>query len=318
MAKKLLITGGSGFVGEAIAHYAHLKDFEVSVFDTRPFKAHANIEAIQGDITCLKGLSKAVQGKDCVIHGAANPNLWAKSSKQLMKVNYQGTCNVIGACRQHQVPKLIHISSDCTLTSPHNKVITEDSTTKMSQMKGAYCKSKWLAEEAVIQANHADLETMLINPGVPIGPTQQDAPFVHMLRALAGGKIKGCIDGRIGLIDVQDIAKLTIHALENGRGGKRYLGVSEVWALPELFKTIANLLQTNAPTIRVPFWLAKTAALFEQGYATCTNHNPLATTAGIYLAQHTHQIDSSATQLQLGLQFKPIEPALKKHGLIHQ
>lgn len=309
--KFILITGGAGFVGQAIAQFAKAQGHHVSLLDLPEKLAEHHLEGIGCDILDQETLNQALLSHECVIHCAANPNLWSRFDGDLYEINYQGTLNVIEACQKAKISELIHISSDCTLIGKHHDIVNEDSQTKLSDMKGAYCKSKWLAECAVIKANDDQLKTMVINPGVPIGRTSQQAPFTQMLKAFLEGKIKGTVEGHIGLIDVDDIALCTLKALDQNAWGQKFLAVSETWHLDKLFEIIAKQTQTQAPSLHVPFWVAQVAASVDEISATITGGRvPLATRAGLYLAQHTHTIDASQTQQSLNIQFKPIEPAL--------
>ncbi len=309
---KILITGGYGFMGQAIAKRAHRLGLDVTLLDIIPAKMDSDFHFIQGDVTSLKSLLHSFHDQDCVIHAAANPNLWSKSSQDLMTVNYQGTLNVLQACQALNIPKLIHISSDCTLVSPTNKVITENSQTHFKDMKGTYCQSKWLAEKEVMSANCKDFSTFVINPGIPIGMTHQKAPFVQMLQAFMAGHIKGTISGNLGLIHIDDLSEITLKVLTHGEKGNRYLGVGDVWSLDKVFSELARMVHRAPPKWHIPLWLAKVSALCEQSYARCSKHQPLATLAGIYLAQHTQHIDTRVTQERLQVQFSPIEPALNQ------
>lgn len=307
MKPKLVITGGSGFVGSAIARAA--KDYDAVVFDRQPPEPSLSCQYIQGDILSPKQLYQALFNADIVIHAAANPNLWHPNRDLLMNVNYHGTLNVLKACQNLKVRKLIFISSDCTLTSSSQTIMTESSKTTLDDMIGTYCKSKWLAEQAVLAAN-GELQTLSINPGVPIGATKQNAPFVQMIEAFSQGQIKAILKGHIGMIDVEDIAKLCMLAIDKGISGQRYLAVSEVWSLDQLFGFLGKQLQIEAPTWHVPYWLANMGANFQAFGAYFTNKPPLATKAGIHLARYTRQIDNAKTKQALGIEFNAIEPAL--------
>lgn len=309
MKPKLVVTGGSGFIGYAIAKKA-LSQFDVTIYDLAPPPKEEPFHYIQGDILNPKQLYHALFNADVVIHAAANPNLWHPNKSQLMAINFLGTQNVIKACKALHVDKLLYISSDCTLTSPNHKVITESTQTTLADMKGAYCQSKWLAEQAVLEAKTNQFHTMTLNPGVPIGTTSQQAPFIQMLNAFSRGQIKGVMKGHIGMIDVEDIATLSVQALLQGTSGHRYLAVSEVWSLEKLFGLLGKEMQQEVPTWVVPYWLANTAAKFQEFGARFTKKPPLATQAGLYLARHTQRIDNTQTKNALNIQFQSIEPAL--------
>ena len=310
---KLLITGGAGFIGQHLAYFGQ-EHYDVHILDLPEALQKANLPFIQHpcDIRDAKKVVHALKGMDFVMHAAANPNLWAARSKDLFEVNAEGTLNVIRACKAQEVKKLLFISSDCTLVSSKQKTISETSQTSLQDMTGPYCQSKWLAERAVLKAAQEGLFAMVVNPGVPLGKTTQHAPFVQLLNAFLKGQIKGYVEGHISFIDVLDVAKVSYAALEKGESGKRYLAVSEIWAIQELFQQLSALSGMKAPTLKVPFWLGSMAAMIQEKAAYFSKRPPLATVAGLNIARYSESLDNHETLRSLGVEFRGCLPALNE------
>ncbi|MHA1394298.1 MAG: NAD-dependent epimerase/dehydratase family protein [Promethearchaeota archaeon] len=110
MKKKVIITGGSGKIGESLVSLLN-KEYEVSVFDMEPPKSNT-IKFIKGNINKLDDLINAFVGTDCIIHLAAIPG-YTGNDRNLMEVNVNGTFNVLEAAVQAKVSNFIFTSSVC-------------------------------------------------------------------------------------------------------------------------------------------------------------------------------------------------------------
>src|SRR5690606_20111359 len=148
------VTGGAGFVGYHVVQQLLANNYEVTVLEY-PTKdiSHLpvnNIKIVKADILNQGDLNKAFYKQEIVIHAAANANLWHKRPRVFQLVNAQGTKNVIDAALKHQVERLIHVSTDCTMMVPQRMVGYQ--TARIQEYLGPYCYSKFLAEEYVRQA----------------------------------------------------------------------------------------------------------------------------------------------------------------------
>lgn len=310
-AKNILITGGMGLIGSHIARLAHLQGHRVTLLDL-PGAFHRPVPYTTqaGSVCNLSSVQKAMRGQDWIIHCAGNPNLWAQKSYELYQVNTQGTLNVLKLMTPGQ--KLIHMSSDCTLISKQNKTVREDSVTSLKDMTGHYCKSKWLAEQAVLKACEQGIDASIINPGIPVSLDIQKAPFIQMVHSFLTGKISGYIHGNMSWIEADDLAQCTLTAAALGSAGRRYLGVHSVISICDLFKEISRLTGLPAPTWRVSRDLARFGAALNEAWGVLSGTMPLATRAGVELATNTHTIDNQWTLEALDLSFNDPTPTFEK------
>jgi len=167
----ILLTGGSGFLGTAILHElldvksAHPLQ-EVRVLDLEALKEPLDerITFIKGDLRDKSLLQEACKGVDVVIHSAAIVDWGTKSEKEVMAVNYEGTLNVIEACRSNQVKGLVSTSSLDVLFDGRNLINVNEETPYPDKHSTSYCESKYLAELKVIEANDKELKTCSLRP----------------------------------------------------------------------------------------------------------------------------------------------------------
>lgn len=167
----ILLTGGSGFLGTAILQELldetstqQLK--EVRVLDLNPPEQRfaERLTFIHGDLRDLSILQEACTGVDLVIHSAAIVDWGTKSEKEVMAVNYEGTLNVIEACRSRQVKGLVFTSSLDVLFDGQNLINVDENTPYPDRHSTSYCLSKYRAELKVLDANGELLKTCSLRP----------------------------------------------------------------------------------------------------------------------------------------------------------
>ncbi len=168
---KILLTGGSGFLGQAIVRElltpdAPVKPSLIRIFDQKKPSSgltDRRIEYFNGDIRDLNALKMACQGIDLVIHSAAIVDWGIFSEEEVLAVNVTGTENVLEACRSRNVQHLVFTSSLDAVYSGKPLVNIDESHPYPEAHKTAYCRSKYLAEQAVIREDHG-LKTVILRP----------------------------------------------------------------------------------------------------------------------------------------------------------
>jgi nucleoside-diphosphate-sugar epimerase len=167
----ILLTGGAGFLGtsiisELLGENTLLPVKQLRVLDQQPLKGHSDprISFIQGDVRDPDLLASSCKGIDLVIHSAAIVDWGTKSREEILSVNYQGTLQVIEACKANQVKALVFTSSLDVLFNGKPLRDVDERTPYPESHSTSYCESKYLAEIAVIQANGDLLKTCIIRP----------------------------------------------------------------------------------------------------------------------------------------------------------
>jgi len=167
----ILITGGTGFLGKAvvkelIADDALLKADEIHVYDLNDDLKIKDSRLImhKGDIRDYDRLLEATRGADLVIHTAAIVDWGTKSEEEVRSVNTQGTENVIRACKENGIKYLVHTSTLDVVFTGKPLVDIDESLAYPDKHVTMYCKSKTLAEKAVLSINNEQLRTVALRP----------------------------------------------------------------------------------------------------------------------------------------------------------
>jgi nucleoside-diphosphate-sugar epimerase len=181
--RRALVTGGTGFLGQALV--AHLRDsgVEVIAFDMR---AHPDpsVNSVVGNICDPAAVRLACAGVDTVFHTAAMIDWGLNKRKQLFAVNVEGTANIVDACRSAGVQRLIYTSTVDVVFGGQPIDGGNEDTPYPSHHLDHYGHSKAVAERAVLAANGAELQTCALRVATLWGPGERFrvTRFVQMAR----------------------------------------------------------------------------------------------------------------------------------------
>ena len=183
----VLVTGGGGFLGRALVRRLLERGCKVrSLTRSRyPDLEKLGVDVRTGDIADPGTVAGAVKGCDLVFHTAAKAGVWG-AYDEYHSINVRGTENVIRACREHGVGRLVHTSSPSVVFSGTSMEGVDESTPYPATFPAYYPRTKAMAEKMVLNANSRELATTALRPHLIWGPG--DPHFVPRLcsRAKAG------------------------------------------------------------------------------------------------------------------------------------
>ena len=178
---KILVTGGSGFLGKAIVAeladpHSPLEADLIRVLDINDYTGAEKdrIEFYKGDIRDISKADEACTGIDIVIHAAAIVDWGTKSEDEILSVNVEGTRNIIRACRTANVKYLVFTSSLDAIFGGKPLVNIDETIPYPEKHPTSYCTSKYLAEKLVLEENDDMLRTCIIRPSDIYG---EDDPY---------------------------------------------------------------------------------------------------------------------------------------------
>lgn len=167
----ILVTGGSGFLGKAIVDEFLGQGCPLGVNKLRvldivdhPGNDDPRFEFIKGDVSNPGEVAAACEGMDLVIHAAAIVDWGTHSEKEILDVNVGGTRNVVGACLEKGITRLIYTSSLDAVYGGKPLVNIDETVAYPARHETIYCKSKYLSEQIVLGANSDRLMTVVLRP----------------------------------------------------------------------------------------------------------------------------------------------------------
>ncbi|MFL5328004.1 MAG: NAD-dependent epimerase/dehydratase family protein [Gemmataceae bacterium] len=312
-----LVTGGAGFIGSHLVRMLVDHGERVRVLDrpgaTVEHLPTGRIEIVFADIRDRAAVEKAVVDCERVYHLAANPQLWTHRKGHFRQVNYLGTVNVLEAALAAGARRVLHCSTESILTrARQTTAIAEDQQVRQSEVIGAYCRSKWQAEQFAFRLACAGAPVVIVNPTLPIGPCDRGrSPPTQMILDAAMGKRTAYLDAELNLIDARDVAAGMIAAMERGQPGRRYLLGHENWTIRELFEWVSKLAGTTGPRWAVPYPIALGAAMASEWVADVFTHLiPAASVTGVRLTRRTMRFDPRRSLQELGMSPRPVRESL--------
>jgi len=186
---RILVTGGGGFLGQALCRGLAARGHDVVSFNRGRYRAldALGVRQRQGDLADRDAVLAAARGCDAVFHNAAKAGAWG-SYDSYHRANVVGTGHVIAACRAHGIRQLVYTSSPSVTHRATHPVAggTADTVPYGEHLKAPYAATKAIAERAVLAANDADLATVALRPRLIWGPGDQQLLPRLAERARAG------------------------------------------------------------------------------------------------------------------------------------
>jgi nucleoside-diphosphate-sugar epimerase len=196
MVPLALVTGGGGFVGSAVIKLLLKRGWHVRSLARHdyPRLRKIGVQTIQGDITIAAAVADAVRGCDAVFHTAAKAGVWGPAA-EYESINIHGTENVIAACRDLTVPRLIFTSSPSVVFANADQPNVDETAPYPDdkQFLAHYPRTKAAAERLVLAANDAELRTVALRPHLIWGPGDHHLVPRIVSRAKAG-KLRLIVD----------------------------------------------------------------------------------------------------------------------------
>jgi nucleoside-diphosphate-sugar epimerase len=184
---KALVTGGGGFLGEAIVRRLVARGDAVRSFarGAYPELAALGVEVIRGDLTDATALTAAAACCDVVFHVAAKAGVWGPYA-EYYRANVTGTENVMAACRAQGVRRLVYTSSPSVVFDGRDMEGVDESVPYPVHYHTAYPETKARAEQMVLRANGPEVATVSLRPHLIWGPGDPHLVPRIIARARAG------------------------------------------------------------------------------------------------------------------------------------
>ncbi len=308
---KALVTGATGFVGAALVRTLLAAGWQVRVLvragsDRRNLRALA-VQSVVGDLTDNASLERAVQGCDAVFHAAADYRLWVPDPQSMYRANVDGTRNLLEAARRAGVTRIVYTSSVACIGLPADgSPGTEDTPVALDSMVGHYKRSKFLAEQAALEAAARGAPVVIVNPAAPVGPRDlKPTPTGQIVLDAALGRTPAYVDTGLNVVHVDDVAAGHVLAFHRGRIGERYILGGQNLPLREILTEITRLAGRSPPRVRLPHGVVLPIAYLAEGFARLTGKPTRVTVDSVRMARKRMYFSSEKAMRELGYSHRP-------------
>jgi dihydroflavonol-4-reductase len=312
----VLVTGGAGFIGSHLVQCLIEEGQLVRVLDLPSANydhLSSGVDIVRGDIRDVICVRRAVKGCDEIYHLAGNPNLWARDRREFDSVNRIGTLNVLREALEAGARRVLYVSTESILISKDKSATTTESfRPRRDDMVGAYCLSKFRAEQVAWELAESGAPVLIATPTIPVGPGDRNmTPPTRLTLAAARGSLPVYLDARLNMIDVRDVALGLRQVVQFGVTKKRYLLGAWNIQIGQWLAMVAREAGICRPRFEVPYPLALLLAVVDEWAAMIFNRTmPLASVTGVRLTRFNMNVDATATQRELGLQPRPLAESL--------
>jgi dihydroflavonol-4-reductase len=314
----VFITGATGFVGGHVARRYAAEGASLRLLTRQESRLDGltgiDAEMVKGDLREPEKLRSALTGCDALIHVAADYRLWVRDPKQMYAANVDGTRELLRLAREAGVPRVVYTSSVATMAfKADGTIVNEDTPVTIADMIGHYKRSKFLAEQVAIQAAQAGQYVVILNPTTPIGagdakPTPTGRIFVDFLNK----KFPAYVDTGLNLVDVDEVARMHVVALNRGTPGERYILGGENLTLKQILDRMSAITGLPSPTMKVPHAVAMTFAFFDEIITgKLRGKEPRATVEAVRMGKKMMFASSAKAERELGFQVLPIYQAMR-------
>jgi dihydroflavonol-4-reductase len=303
----VLVTGAAGFVGAAVARAALARGYAVRalVRASSPRRNLAGLEAelVEGDLRDTAAVGRALAGARFLLHVAADYRLWAREPGEIVRNNLDGTRVVMRAALAAGVERVVVTSSVATLrVGPSTVAATEDEPLAEHDAIGAYKRSKVAAERLVGRMVAQDgLPAVIVNPSTPVGARDlRPTPTGRIVVEAARGRMPAFVETGLNVVDVEDVARGHLLALECGRVGERYILGGQNVMLRDLLAEIAQAAGRAPPRLRLPAAPLVPLAYAAEALARLRGREPFLTVDGLRMSRNRMFYSSAKAERELG------------------
>jgi dihydroflavonol-4-reductase len=310
--KKVLITGGTGFLGSHIVRQltdAGEKNLRVMASQVPAWMTDAGVEASEGSVTNAADVAAACKSVSAIFHLAGKVSRDNADAAAMNKVHLEGTRLLCEAAKEAGVSTMVLASSSGTIAVSEDEEVFDETYPQPVEIisRWAYYASKYYQERSAFESFDGDGRRLVImNPSLLLGPGDERLSSTKPILDFLARKIPYSPSGGLNFVDARDAATAFIASLEKGKHQEKYLLGAANMTFEKFFGRLERLSGVPAPKLRVPKTLAVAGSgVISSIYKNWGKASPVAPNE-VEQAEHFWYFDSSKAESELG--FAPRDP----------
>ncbi|MGI8468210.1 MAG: NAD-dependent epimerase/dehydratase family protein [Pyrinomonadaceae bacterium] len=256
--KKILITGGTGFLGAHLVRQfldSGAKNLRVMASSVPEWMTDAGCEAFAGSVTRKEDVAAATKNVEAIYHLAGKVSFSYDGAIEMNKIHVEGTRLLCEAAKENGVKNFILASSSGTSAISETPEILDETYPQPVEIltKWAYYASKYYQEKTArrIFQDKGD-RLVILNPSLLLGSGDERLSSTKLILDFMAKKLPITPSGGLNFVDARDAATAFLNALDKGRHGERYLLGAVNWTFAEFFARLERLTGVSAPMFKVP------------------------------------------------------------------
>jgi dihydroflavonol-4-reductase len=316
---KIFVTGGTGFIGQNTVKRLIESGHECVCLVRSSSKKEAlekiGCQFVNGDITDKESLIKGMQGCESVINLANLYSLWEPSISRYETINIEGTRNVMDACLQTGIKKIVHVSSIVTWGRTSDVPFNEESP--IGEHTTEYARTKYEGDRLAWDLyKQKGLPLLMIYPCAVLGPDDPKSTGNYIRRIIEKKMpIRAMESATMTWVHVKDVAESIIRALEkDGNIGEGYIIGKEQRSFGWLNKAVSEISGVPLPFLSIPNAMVKFNAFFLTMMANITKSPPAwgLSKDTVSNVLTVFRADGSKAERELGISYTPVRKAIEE------
>ncbi|MEG0995117.1 MAG: NAD-dependent epimerase/dehydratase family protein [Bacilli bacterium] len=320
MEKVYLVTGAAGHLGNTIVRKLLEKKGLIRVFilkgDTFPIE-DKRISIFYGDVTDKETIKPFVQGLEktdsICIHCAGIVSIASRYEEKVYQVNVNGTKNIMDACMENNIKRVIHVSSVHAIKeNKDGSIIKEATSFSKDNVEGLYAKTKAEASAYVLCMAKKGLNVSIVHPSGIFGPG--DYGHGHLTQLIidyCNHRLTAAVKGGYDFVDVRDVADGIISCITKGSSGKCYILSNKHFEIKEILEMLHEITGHKKIKTILPIWFAKLTAPLSEWYYRLKKQPPLYTSYSLYTLTTNSLFTHKLATKELNYHPRPMNDTLR-------
>ncbi|MFS4494248.1 NAD-dependent epimerase/dehydratase family protein [Maribacter sp. 2308TA10-17] len=322
----VLVTGGTGLVGAHLlfdlvqkgfpVRAIHRKESDLSrvekvfgYYSENATSLFNKIEWVEADINDVPALESAFKNVEYVYHAAALISFDPRDYQKLLKVNAEGTANIVNLCIKNQVKKLCYASTIGTIGKSLNNALATEENEWNDQNVNVYALSKYEAEMEVWRGSQEGLPVVMVNPGVIIGPGFWNSGSGALFTTANKG-YRFYPPGGTGFVTVHDVIKMMVSLMASKIENERFIAVAKNLSFQEILIRLTKKLDKPAPKQKLKYWQLEIGRIVDLIWSTLSGKSRKITKNAIHSMKNRDLYENKKIQQFLDFQFESINPTI--------
>lgn len=313
---KCIVTGATGHIGNVLVKELSQNGHQVKAIclpKDRVDFIESYAEITYGNILDYPFLIQELRDVDVVFHLAGIVEIGTGKHQLLQRVNVEGTKNIVDACIENHIPRLVYTSSVHAIPElPKPEIMSEIDAFDAANVRGMYAKTKAEATAYVLSKKDSFLDVIVVHPSGVIGP--QDYKLSNVSQLFIDcllGRLSAYVNGGYNFVDVRDVAKGMIQAALIGKRGRCYILSGHEITVKDLLDQITTASGRKPIKTKLAFWFILAMSYFAEAYYYIIKQKPLFTHYSVIVLKSNYHFSNQRAIEELHFQTRPLNETIQ-------